>query len=189
MRSRYVDRGVAISRSRVAQDLSWWRCLAWAAVHRYVKMCCLGGGSYSDRVSVYWNRCARPIDILLTYISFNITSMTLQLHVDILSVEVGISAILPFSCFLVHHAENPRLMRWEKIEYAESVVQLRALPASRYQLATSTTVTDSKSWEEFWSNCWLLQNYRMPLRFSNWRLLLCNELRDAGWNMYEANQK
>ena len=57
--------------------------------------------------------------------------MTLQLHVDILSVEVGISAILPFSCFLVHHAEKPRLMRWEKIEYAESVVQLRALPASR----------------------------------------------------------
>ena len=48
--------------------------------------------------------------------------MILQLHFDILSVEVGISAILPFSCFLVHHAEKPRLMRWEKIEYAESVV-------------------------------------------------------------------
>ena len=48
--------------------------------------------------------------------------MILQLHFDILSVEVGISAILPFSCFLVHHAEKPRLGRGEKIEYAETEV-------------------------------------------------------------------
>jgi hypothetical protein len=32
--------------------------------------------------------------------------MILLLRFDILSVEVGITAILPFSCFLVHHAEK-----------------------------------------------------------------------------------
>ena len=51
-------------------------------------------------------RCVADIDN-----SFNITCMILLLHFDILSVEVGISAILPFSCFLVHHAKEPRLMR------------------------------------------------------------------------------
>ena len=46
------------------------------------------------------------MSVLLIDTSFNITSMIQLLHFDILSVEVGISAILPFSCFLVHHAEK-----------------------------------------------------------------------------------
>ena len=57
-------------------------------------------------MSVKWNRWAWSMDVLLIDNSFNITCMILLLHFDILSGEVGISAILPFSCFLVHHAEK-----------------------------------------------------------------------------------
>ena len=97
MRSGQLDRRVAISCSRVAQDLSWWRCLAWARDTQYGKMCCFGGESWSDRVSVYWNRWVWPIDTLLIDNSFNMTCMIILLHFDMLSVEVGISAIFLFS--------------------------------------------------------------------------------------------
>ena len=82
-------------------------------------------------MSVKWNsyRWVWPMGVswLLIDNSFNITCMFLLLHLDILSVEVGVSAILPFSCFLVHHVGKVSAHEREKIEYAETEVYTMSL--------------------------------------------------------------
>jgi hypothetical protein len=61
------------------------------------------------------------MDVLLIDNLFSVTLMIQLVHFDTLSAQVGISAIRPFSCFLIHHAEKVSAHEREKIEYAESV--------------------------------------------------------------------
>ena len=95
-----IDRGLVGSRSRMAQVVSWWKCLTSARFHTLVKMWCFGAETQSDRVSVQENNFVRPIDVLLIDNSFDITLMILLLCFDILSDQIIISS--PFCHFLVY---------------------------------------------------------------------------------------